>query len=175
MILKLKRTPGIFLVGFMGCGKSVIGPVLADRLGWSFADTDADIEAEAHASINEIFDRYGEQEFRRLETDAIRRRVRIIQAGKPMVVALGGGAFGQPQNFDLVENNGISIWLDCPLAIIRRRLQGATDRPLARDPQKLDLLYYLRRETYARADYRIDILNDDPEAAVASILALPIF
>lgn len=175
MILKLKRTPGIFLVGFMGCGKSVIGPLLADRLGWSFADTDADVEAEACASINEIFDRFGEAEFRRLETVAIQRRVRVIQTGKPMVVALGGGAFGQPQNFDLIENNGVSIWLDCPLAIIRRRLQNAANRPLARDPVKLDLLYYARREAYSRADYRIEIVNDDPELAVQSILALPIF
>jgi len=174
MILKLKRTPGIFLVGFMGCGKSVVGPRLAARLGWSFADTDEDIEREAHATINEIFDRLGETEFRRLETEAIQRRVKCIQTGKPMVLALGGGAFGQPQNFDLVENNGVTIWLDCPLSIIHRRLEGSTNRPLARDRHKFDLLYYTRREIYCRADYSVLITGDDPEAAVEAILALPI-
>lgn len=175
MIDKLKRTPGIFLVGFMGCGKTVVGRELAEKLGWAFADTDADIEAGAGATINEIFDKLGEPEFRRLETEAIRNRVRAIQAGRPMVVALGGGAFGQPQNLDLILSNGISVWLDCPLSIIHRRLAGATDRPLARDRHKFDLLYYARREAYCRADYRIEITGDDPGPVVEAILSLPIF
>jgi len=175
MILKLKRTPGIYLVGFMGCGKSVVGSNLAERLGWSFADIDADIERERKTSINSIFDTLGEAEFRKLETEAIRKRVHMVQSGKPTVVALGGGAFGQPQNRELVEHNGFTIWLDCPLSLIRRRLKGATDRPLARDPRKFDLLYYARQETYARADYRIEIKDDDANTAVEAVLMLPIF
>ena len=175
MILKLKNTPGIYLVGFMACGKSVVGSGLADRLGWSFADVDADIEQEQHTTISEIFDARGEEEFRRLETEAIRRRVRAIQAGKPLVVALGGGAFGRPQNFELIEHNGVTVWLDCPLDLIRRRLEGCTHRPLARDPVRLEILYYARRESYARADYRVEVLNNDPEPVLEALLALPIF
>lgn len=175
MILKLKRTPGIYLVGFMACGKTVIGRRLADRLGWRFADTDADVEAATGLTVAQIFDTRGEEEFRKLETEAIRQRVHMIQTGKPMVVALGGGAFGQPANYELLENNGITIWLDCPLAVIRRRLQDPASRPLARDPDKLEVLYYARRESYARADYRIPIVSDDPDIAVDAILELPIF
>ena len=92
MILKLKRTPGIYLVGFMGSGKTTIGRHLADELGWSFADLDADIEAEQGTTIAQIFDTRGEDEFRRIETAAIQKRVRMIEKGRPMVLALGGGA-----------------------------------------------------------------------------------
>ncbi len=175
MILKLKRTPGIYLVGFMGCGKSVVGAQLAERLGWTFCDIDSDIESERGITINEIFDAFGEEEFRRLETEAIRRRVHMIQSGAPLVVALGGGAFVRQQNYELVENNGVTVWLDCPLPLIRHRLEGSSHRPLARDPKKFELLYWTRRESYALADYCIDIHDDDPTAAVKAVLELPIF
>lgn len=175
MISKLKRTPGIYLVGFMACGKSMVGKKLAERLGWSFADIDADIESAQTATINEIFDTRGEEEFRQLEGEAIRKRVRMIQSGHPTVVALGGGAFGQPRNHDLIENNGVSIWLDCPLPLIRRRIEGSQCRPLARDPAKFEVLYYARRESYERADYRIEITSDDAGLTVEAVLAPPIF
>jgi shikimate kinase len=175
MILKLKRTPGLYLVGFMGCGKSVVGGLLAQRLGWTFCDIDSDIESQRGITISEIFDAFGEDEFRRLETEAITVRVRMIQSGIPMVVALGGGAFVRPQNYDLIENNGVTVWLDCPLPLIRRRLEGSSNRPLARDPKKFELLYWTRRESYALADYRIDIHGDDPVAAVNAVLELPLF
>ena len=94
MILRLKRTPGIYLVGFMACGKTTIGRLLAGELGWHFVDIDDDIEARAKTSISAIFDTLGEAEFRKLEAAAIGDRVRLIERGKPTVVALGGGAFG---------------------------------------------------------------------------------
>ena len=175
MILKLKRTPGIYLVGFMASGKTTIGRLLADDLGWSFADLDEDIEAQAGTSISEIFDKRGEEEFRRIETDAIRKRIRLIEKGRPMVVALGGGAFVQPANFELLENNGISVWLDCPFATVSERVNRASHRPLARDENKFRELYEARRDAYQRADFRIEISGDDPAPAVASILSLPIF
>src|SRR5271169_400595 len=93
MILKLKRTPGIYLVGFMASGKTTIGRLLADELGWTFADMDQDIEFEQAASIARIFEARGEEEFRRIEQEALRRRVGEVERGTPMVVALGGGAF----------------------------------------------------------------------------------
>ena len=175
MILKLKRTPGIYLVGFMGCGKSVVGSRLAGRLAWTFCDIDSDIESERGATISSIFEVSGEEEFRRLETEAIQKRVRLVQAGTPMVVALGGGAFLRDENYELLQSNGVTVWLDCPLPLIRRRLEGSTNRPLARDPDKFELLYWSRREGYARADYRVDISGDDPSTAVNDILELPLF
>jgi shikimate kinase len=175
MILKLKRTPGIYLVGFMGCGKTVVGARLAEALGWRFVDVDHEIEKEQKLSIAEIFDARGEPAFRKLETEAIRRLVRMIQTGKAMVVALGGGAFVNPLNRKLLEENGVTVWLDCPLYLILDRLRECSDRPLARDPEKLEALYHARRASYSLADYRIEVSGDDPQQAVAKILTLPIF
>src|SRR3984885_5965473 len=93
MILMLKRTPGIFLVGFMGSGKSTVGRALADELGWGFADLDEEIEKREGMPIVRIFDTRGEAEFRRAETAALRERVRAVERGRPCVIALGGGTF----------------------------------------------------------------------------------
>lgn len=175
MITKLKRSPGLYIVGFMGAGKTTIGKALAEQLGWSFADLDDDIEAAAKCSIREIFETRGEPEFRRMEADALRARVRSIEGGAPTVLALGGGAYAQPGNFELVRENGITIWLDCPFDVVERRVAQAEHRPLARDPERFAELYQQRREFYGRADYRIGIESDDPAVAVAAVMELPIF
>lgn len=175
MILKLKRTPGIYLVGFMGSGKSSVGRDLAWELGWSFFDIDREIEAQQGTTIASIFDSKGEAEFRKIEIEAIRVHVKLVERGKPCVIALGGGAFVQPATFELLENNGITIWLDCPFELVRARVGGDPSRPLARDPQQLEKLYEQRRPTYAKADYRIEASGDDPAAVVLSIMKLPIF
>lgn len=175
MILKLKRTPGIYLVGFMACGKTTVGKMLADKLGWHFVDIDDDIEARARCSITEIFEQRGEEEFRRLEHDAIVTRVRSVERGCPTVVALGGGAFARTDNYELVAANGISIWLDCPLRVLQARVAQSAHRPLARDQEQFAALYNARRRSYARADFRIEVTGDDPEPILEGILGLPIF
>ena len=175
MILKLRRTPGLYVVGFMGAGKTTIGRAVAEELGWHFADLDDDIEQGQQMTISEIFRTHGEPEFRRVETEALRKRVNSIECGTPTVLALGGGTFVQPQNFELVENNGVTIWLDCPYERILERVGQTSHRPLAEDPETFAQLYESRRAAYARADYRIDIASDDSAAAVVGILALPIF
>jgi shikimate kinase len=175
MTLKLKRTPGLYLVGFMASGKSTIGRVLADNLGWPLYDIDADIEREQGMSIADIFDDRGEAAFRDLETSMIAKRVRMVQSGLPGVVVLGGGAFVQPRNFELLENNGITVWLDCPFELVRQRLGDTSTRPLARNPEMLARLYADRRPLYSRADFRIEICEEDIDEVVNRILSLPIF
>lgn len=175
MILKLKRTPGIYLVGFMACGKTTVGRLLARELGWSFVDIDDDIEAIARRAINEIFDQQGEAEFRRLECKALAARVRLVETGIPTVVAMGGGAFAQPVNYKLVSANGITIWLDCPLDLLKARVAQESHRPLARDPAQFAELYQNRRAAYGRADFRIEVTSNDPEPVLQQILQLPIF
>lgn len=175
MILKLKRTPGVFLVGFMGSGKTTIGRLLAERIGWPFADLDDDIEREAHQPIGSIFSTCGEPEFRRLEHEALTRRIRPIGLGRPLVLALGGGAFIQPANQSLLSYNGISVWLDCPIETIEKRLNGSTSRPLARDKRQMRELFDTRQSAYALADYRIDATADDPLMNVEALLQLPLF
>jgi shikimate kinase len=173
MNTRLIRTPGIYLVGFMGSGKTTIGALLADELGWRFDDLDHSIEASAGVTISEVFERAGETEFRRLEHEALVAKVRSIQRGQPTVLSLGGGAFAQPENLSLVQDNGISVWLDCSLERIRARIAGQEHRPLARDPQRFEALYHARQPVYAQADYRVEVTCDDPKVALNAILDLP--
>ncbi len=173
MDIRLKRAPGIFLVGFMGSGKTTVGRLLAERLGWRFADVDDDIEASERTTIAEIFAARGEAEFRRIETEAIRERVRAVSSGMPTVIALGGGAFTRQENRALLRDHGITVWLDCALEIARERVAGTEHRPLARDPERFAQLHRARAAAYARADYRVDAAAGDPAAVVEQILKLP--
>ncbi len=174
MILKLKRTPGLYLVGFMACGKTTVGEMVADELGWSFLDIDHEIEKRENTTIAKIFSTRGEPEFRRIESEVLNSCVRLVQRGRPSVMALGGGAFSQKSNLELLEENGVSVWLECPLEILRRRIDDPSTRPLARDPQTFAELYELRSHSYERADFRIDA-SPDPNTVCKSILKLPIF
>ena len=175
MNLKLKQTPGIYVVGFMGAGKSTVGRHLAHRVGWSFFDIDAEIEAAEKTAIADIFAARGEAEFRRIETAVIAQHVRWIERGRPAVLALGGGAFSRPENRLLMESNGVTVWLDCPFETVQRRVAQATHRPLARDPKAFAALFHARRRDYHLADVRVPISSDDPEITVADILAHPLF
>jgi shikimate kinase len=173
MNLKLKRSPAIYVVGFMGSGKTTIGKRLADELGWHFFDIDDDIEAIAGMSIPNIFEEKGEAEFRRIESEAIAARVRQAEASKPMVVALGGGAYAREENARLVDNHGVTVWLDCPLQMVTARVAAAEHRPLARDPEAFERLYHARREAYAKAAFRIEVESDDAGETVNRILNTP--
>jgi shikimate kinase len=158
----------------MASGKSTVGRLLAQRLGWSFVDTDEEIEAAEGTAIAEIFETRGEAEFRRIETAIIHRHVRRIGQGSPAVVALGGGAFAEPANRVLLQNNGITVWLDCPFELVERRVALASHRPLARDPRQFAALYHARREAYALAHVRVPIESDDPASVVETILTHPL-
>ena len=175
MILKLKRTPGIYLVGFMGCGKSTVGRALADELGWSFFDLDNEVEGSAGCTISEIFDTQGEEMFRTLEASALAQRVRAVQSGRPQVIALGGGALMSDKNFELVSNHGVVVWLDAPFDLIEKRVAAESHRPLGRDPEKLRELFDVRRPRYALADYRVEAPEEEAMDTVRRILELPLF
>jgi shikimate kinase len=174
MNLRLKRTPGLYLVGFMGSGKTTIGRHLAHRLGWTFFDLDHEIELAEKTTIAGLFDTRGEAEFRRIESEMLRQHVRAIERGRPAVLALGGGAFVDPANRELILGNGIAIWLDCPFDRVQRRVGDTSGRPLARDPQRFAALYEARREIYALADVHIGIESDNADDALESILNHPI-
>lgn len=174
MNVRLKRTPGLYLVGFMGSGKTTVGRHLAHRLGWSFFDLDQEIEAAEQISVADLVDTRGWPEFRRIEALMLQQHVRHIERGRPAVLALGGGTFIEPENRNLILQNGVVIWLDCPLDRIQRRVADVSSRPLARDPQKFVELYQTRREIYAQADVRVEIESDDAEQTLAALLSHPI-
>ncbi len=172
MILMLKRTPGIYLVGFMGSGKSTVGRRLAAEIGWPFEDLDAIIEAREQTTISHLFADHGEAEFRRRESEALKQAIARVPRGNPLVLALGGGAFTPDINRARLKDHGITIWLDCPLDLCRTRVAAEGHRPLARDPEAFANLFQTRQPIYALADYRIDAASDDDTVTVRKILDL---
>jgi shikimate kinase len=135
---------------------------------------DAEIEAREGRPISQIFRELGEAGFRDIESRVLRSHVRSIETGQPCVLALGGGAFVQPSNRELLENNGITLWLDCPLDVIQRRLNGDSSRPLAL-ANGLGKLYEDRKPVYSRANYRVEVDTEDVSELIQRILKLPLF
>jgi len=159
----------IVLVGMMGAGKSAIGKWLADRLGVSFVDADAEIEAAAGMTIEEIFATLGEPEFRRGEREVIRR----LLAGPPGIIATGGGAWMDPETRRAVAERGISIWLRADFSVLWARVSRRTHRPLLKnaDPQgTLQRLMETRYPVYAEADVTIESDNGPKEATGQRVL-----
>ena len=167
-----QRRKVIYLVGFMGSGKSTVGDLLAAALGWPSIDLDTVIEAGQGLSIKEIFENSGEPFFRQVEHAALTASSRA----EPAVIALGGGTFAQPANVDLIrESGGVSIWLDCPPDILRARCEGMEHRPLFRDAESFTKLFTERVAYYRLADYRVATEDLKPEEVVEQILRLQVF
>jgi shikimate kinase len=157
----------IYVLGFMGCGKSTVGALLAQELGWPFIDLDATIEAGQGTSVREIFDRAGEAFFREIERAAL---VEVSKA-EPAVIALGGGTFVQKPNVDFIrEMGGTTVWLDCPIEELLRRCEGKNDRPLFRDPVSFTQLFEQRLPFYHLAEYRVSTEGRSPQEVVDQIL-----
>ena len=172
MLAKLETCPGIYLVGFMGSGKSTVGRMLAHRLGWDFVDLDDEIEKRAAATIPEIFEKLGEPAFREMERSTLLGQVSHVSDGRSRVVALGGGAFVSEGNRKALAAAGVSIWLDCPMGRLWARVSREEHRPLARNRVAFAALYRERREQYAHADFAVEDEGDGPEAVVEKVLAL---
>src|SRR5262245_6073246 len=126
--MKAMELRPIFLVGFMASGKSRVGRALAAHLGVGFEDTDAQIEADAGRTIAALFAEDGEACFRAFEHAALSRLLERVKA--PCVVATGGGLFVEPENRELVNRRGVSLWLDAPDDVVLRRLAASGNRPL---------------------------------------------
>ena len=154
----------------MGSGKSRIGQLLAKRLELPFADSDAEIAKEFGISIAEIFKTRGEAEFRGAE---LRTIFRLIGSG-PRVIAIGGGAFVDPETRSVLLQSARTVWIDPPFEVIAERVSRSTHRPLAvaRSRDQLQQLWEERRPAYAKAHLRVETGEDEPERAVDRIVAL---
>jgi shikimate kinase len=148
----------VFLVGFMGAGKTSVGRELAERLGWRFVDLDDRVEARERRSVAEIFRDSGEAAFRKAETLALRELLDQLDHERPTVAALGGGAFVQDENaWLLAEAGDPMVFLDAPYEVLHQRCgpQGSS-RPLFLDEARFRELYETRRPHYLRAQLRVD-------------------
>jgi shikimate kinase len=160
----------IFLIGFMGAGKTTVGRLLAERLAMPFIDLDLEIERRVGATIREIFERAGEPEFRRIEVEALRE----ILAGAEAVIATGGGTATSEAGRRLMVGAGLSVWLNPSFSTIVGRIggRGKLDRPLLRDEGQALTLYRDRLAAYRRADLTVDIAAEEAPEEVAARIAL---
>lgn len=161
----------IYLVGFMGCGKTRIGRLLADALGRGFLDVDAMIRDQEGRSIREIFEQRGEAAFRRIETDCLRR----TEEWSDVVVATGGGMMVSETNRRLLRERGMTVWLNVPFDVVLGRMSayGRSQRPLLDDEVAARRLYEERLDAYRLADREIRVgEGEDAPRVAARILDL---
>ena len=150
----------IVLIGLMGAGKSNLGRRLAGATGLPFKDSDVEVEKAAGSTIQEIFDRYGEAEFREGEKKVIAR----LFGGTQSIIATGGGSFMSAETRRLIKNKGVSIWLRADLDLLDKRTQSRPHRPLLNRGNGRETLAQLMKERhpiYAHADIIFDV-NDEP-------------
>lgn len=148
----------VFLIGFMGAGKTSVGRALAQRLKWKFYDLDELIERRQKRSIAAIFAAEGEQEFRRVESTVLAELLKDGLDPSGSVIALGGGCFVQPVNRQALEEvNAITVLLKAPVEELERRCRNAGGtRPLAADKTNFEQLFASRQPTYALARFHVE-------------------
>jgi shikimate kinase len=142
----------LYLVGFMGAGKTSVARALSRRMGWPFEDVDHRIEAREHRRVSEIFATQGEPYFRSVERSVLQELV----AQRHVIVASGGGTFADAENRVLMLADGAVVWLDLPLERVIERVPADGRRPLAADRTQMEQLYARRRAAYSQAHVRID-------------------
>jgi len=167
----------IVLVGFMGAGKTTVGRLLAERLGWEFLDLDAHVEGRTGATVPQLFERHGEAEFRRLESSALANALSRNQT----VLALGGGTPEQLTNRLLLEQTPgtLVVYLEAPFPALYDRcmLQSLASpdhlRPVLTTPREAEARFNLRAPMYARlAKHTVATAELSAEASAEAVLEL---
>jgi shikimate kinase len=154
-----ERAPRIYLVGFSGSGKSTIGPILANTLGYEFVDLDQEIQQKSGATVSELFTAHGEQGFRERELETLQD----LSKRSRLIVSFGGGALTWAPTASLAFETGVVVYLEASRQEIINRLRKKTDRPLllGDDGQpldseslrvRIDRLYHAREAAYREAD-----------------------
>ena len=170
-----RRAENLVLLGARGCGKTVVGRLVARRFGWPFIDTDEQVEAEAGLTVRQIFERDGEAAFRILESQILAQAL----AGTALVISAGGGAVLLERNRELLRANSLCVWLTAPAEELHRRLIADPRTPAQRPPltglsglDEIRRILELRGPLYAElADYVIDTVGRDTVAVAALVAA----
>ena len=164
----------VTLIGYRGCGKTVVGRKLAERLGWTFIDTDDAVEQKSGKTIREIFQTDGEVGFRRIEADVLDEAL----AGRRRVISAGGGAVLARRNRKALRSAGVCVWLTAPPADLHRRIEAdacsASRRPnLTSHPglQEVEAMLQVRLPVYeATADHVVSTAGRSVEQVVEAVL-----
>jgi shikimate kinase len=169
--MKQKGSPrAVFLVGFMGAGKSRVGRALARRLGWRFVDLDRRVEAHAGRSIARMFRESGEAAFRQAETAELKRLLGELKDSSGTVVALGGGVPAQAENRRLLRG-AQAVFLDVPAGTLWERCRGERGkRPLVEHEAGFLRLYDSRRPHYAAAGMQVEAADRSAKELAAEIV-----
>lgn len=153
------KTDKVYLVGFMGAGKTTVARALGRRLGWQIEDVDERIEARERRSVASIFAQQGEPYFRDLERQVLHDLIPVRNA----IVATGGGTFVDPDNRSVMLADGAVVWLDVPLTRVLDRVPADGRRPLAADRAQMDRLFQVRQLAYVQAHVRVHATGPVPE------------
>ena len=149
----------LYLVGFMGAGKTTVARAIGKLTGWRVEDIDQRIEAREHRTVASIFSQQGEPYFRQLERLALGELLPL----RHVVIATGGGTFVEPDNRALMLADGAVAWLDLSLAQVIERVPVDGRRPLASDRAQMEQLFARRQLAYAQAHVRVDASKPVPE------------
>jgi shikimate kinase len=158
----------IYLIGFMGCGKTSVGWRLAKKLGWRFIDLDEEIERSEGRPVAEIFRADGETRFRQLERDCL-KRVASSAAADKSVIALGGGTFLDPDNRAVAEKTGLTVWLKVSFPTVAGRVKIDGTRPKFSSKEQAESLFQSREPYYALAKMHISTDQGTPDTVADEI------
>jgi len=152
----------------MGAGKTTVGRHLAKKLGWKFIDLDEEIERREGRAVADIFKDQGEPHFRKLETSCLQD----LSSSSKAVIALGGGAFINPENRDVAEKTGLTVWLKVSFAKIAGRVKIDGTRPNFMDQEKAERLYQAREPHYALAKVHVSTDDGTPDSVADEIIGV---
>jgi XRE family aerobic/anaerobic benzoate catabolism transcriptional regulator len=165
----------VALIGLRGAGKSTVGRLAAERLGWSFVELNQEIESERGFSMTDIFTLYGQDGYRRFEQEALRR---IAERPGPMIVATGGGIVAEPATLELLLTRFFTVWMRAAPAehMARVRQQGDL-RPMANDNDRsamseLVTILSSREPLYQRAHAEVDTSGASVDDSVEALVSL---
>ena len=160
----------VVFVGLMGAGKTAIGRKVAGLLGLPFIDSDHEIEAVSRMTIPDLFERYGEAEFRALEQRVIHR---LLTENGPQVLSTGGGAFMNEQTREAIAEHGVSVWLKADLDLLMERVSKKQNRPLLKNDNPravLQKLMDVRYPVYASAEITVTTRDERKEVIAAEVV-----
>jgi shikimate kinase len=163
----VSRPERVVLVGFMGAGKSTVGPEVARALGFGFVDLDRALERRLGLTVPELFRTRGEAAFRAEELDEARAAAGLTRH----VIAAGGGAFARDDTREVLRRGAFSVWLRCGLDVIFDRIPTDGSRPLAMDRATIGELFVQRESSYRQADRVVDAEQDPASVARDVVLA----